>query len=85
MNSTKTVLYLDDGFGMVEPYDACKQDSYFVRNSFAEAGFLPDTHKSIFSYILKLEWLSIVWNSSEFSLSIPVRRITDLFNGTGNI
>ena len=34
--------------------------------------------KSIFSPVKELEWLGIIWNSSEFLVKIPERRIDDM-------
>lgn len=71
-NSIKIVLYLDDGFGMAHGKDECQKESL---NS---AGFLINEQKSIFSPVKELEWLGIIWNSSEFLVKIPERRIDDM-------
>ena len=34
------VLYLDDGLGISLDYDSCLKDSFFIRKSLTEAGFL---------------------------------------------
>ncbi|XP_071148392.1 uncharacterized protein [Mytilus edulis] len=49
--------------------------SSFVKASLLEAGFLINMDKSIFEPVQCLEWLGLVWNSSEFSISISDRRI----------
>lgn len=54
----------------------CSQTSVFVKQSLIDAGFLINEDKSIFTPIQSLE--SIVWNSLDYSLSIPDRRINDL-------
>lgn len=79
-NAINIVLYLDDGFGISDSFDESKQDSDFVKQSLVAAGFLVNEKKSIFFPVQKLEWLGIVWNSSEFSLSIPERRISELLS-----
>jgi len=32
-----------------------------------------------------LEWLEIIWNSSDFTLSIPKRRVDDLLNSLNSV
>ena len=77
-NSIKIVLYLDDGFGMAHGKDESKKDALFVKESLNSAGFLTNEKKYIFSPIKELEWLGIIWNSSEYLLKIPERRIDDM-------
>ena len=77
-NSVKIVLYLDDGFGMNLDEKQCIEDSRFVRQSLLDAGFLLNEEKSIFKPVKTLEWLGIIWNAVDFTLSIPKRRIDDL-------
>lgn len=84
-NAINIVLYLDDGFGMASSYAHCERDSEFVKKSLIDAGFLINEEKSIFNPVQKLEWLGIVWNSVEFSLSIPERRISDLLRSIDEI
>jgi hypothetical protein len=43
------VLYLDDGLGMSLDYDSCFKDSFFIRKSLTEAGFLINVDKSVFT------------------------------------
>ena len=77
-NSIKIVLYLDDGFGMAHGKDECKKNAIFVKKSLNSAGFLINEQKSIFSPVKELEWFGIIWNSSEFLVKIPERRIDDM-------
>ena len=77
-NAIKIVLYLDDGFGMSDSFEECQKDSFFVKQSLVDAGFLINEEKSIFVPTQKLEWLGILWDSQLFSHSILDRRISDL-------
>ena len=77
-NSINIVLYLDDGFGMTQNFDDCKTDAKFVKESLQFAGFLINEEKSVFDPVQELEWLGIVWNSKDFYLNIPDRRVNDL-------
>lgn len=79
-NSIKIVLYLDDGYGMNSNLIDCQNDASFVKESLVSAGFLINEKKSVLSPVQELEWLGIIWNSVDFSLSIPDRRINDLLN-----
>jgi hypothetical protein len=71
------VLYLDDGIGISSSFESCKTLSAFVKDSLVKAGFLINEEKSIFQPTQKLEWLGLVWNSPDFCLSIPDRRVQD--------
>ena len=84
-NGIKVVLYLDDGFRTSQNRKICIEDSLFVKNSLIEAGFLVNEEKSIFDPDTSLEWLGINWNSKDFSLSIPQRRIKDLFTSLHSV
>jgi hypothetical protein len=77
-NGINIVLYLDDGLGIGSSLRDCSQNSVFVRQSLIDAGFWINEDKSIFTPVQSLEWLCIVWNSLDYSLSIPDRRIVDL-------
>jgi hypothetical protein len=77
-NGVKVVLYLDDGFGMNKDVSSCYEDAQFVKESLIEAGLFINEEKSGFNPVTKLEWLGIVWNSTEFTLSIPERRVYDI-------
>lgn len=79
-NSVKIVLYLDDGFGMNTDEEKCIKDSNFVRQSLLDAGFLLNYDKSIFKPVKSMEWLGIIWNSHNFTLSIPERRVNDMLS-----
>ena len=77
-NGINIVLYLDDELGIGSSLRDCSHNSVFVRQSLIDAGFLINEDKSIFTPVQSLEWLDIVWNSLDCSLSIPDRRIVDL-------
>jgi hypothetical protein len=55
-----------------------KKDALFVKESLNSAGFLTNEKKYLVSPIKELEWLGIIWNSSEFLVKIPERRIDDM-------
>lgn len=76
-NGINVVLYLDDGFGMCLDKTQCIYESKFVKQSLIGAGFLINEEKSVFDPVQCLEWLGIIWNSTEFCLQISDRRISD--------
>ena len=76
-NSIKIVLYLDDGLGVSESERSCTTDIEFVTHSLANAGFILNNEKSILYPTQCLEWLGIMWDSPNFVLSIPDRRVQD--------
>jgi hypothetical protein len=39
---------LDDGFGMSDSFEECQKDSFFVKQSLVDVGFLINEEKSIF-------------------------------------
>jgi len=65
-NGINVVLYLDDGFGMCLDKKQCIYESKFVKQSLIDAGFLINKEKSVFDPVQCLEWLGIIWNSTEF-------------------
>ena len=69
------VLYLDDGISMSSSQELCSYQSAFVKDSLLQAGFLVNEDKSNFKPIQKVEWLGLMWNSLDYSLSIPDRRV----------
>ena len=79
------VLNLDDGLGMSLDYDSCFKDSFFIRKSLTEAGFLINVDKSVFTPAQSIEWLGIIWDSVNFSLQIPDRRVQDLIESVSLI
>ena len=56
---------------------SCQKETEFIRNSLLAAGFFVNVKKSVFSPVQELEWLGLSWNSIDFTLRIPERRISD--------
>ena len=77
-NNLKVVLYLDDGLIMAVSESKCVYATNFIRQSLTSAGFFINEKKSIFHPVQEIEWLGLLWKSSNFSLCIPQRRILDL-------
>lgn len=77
-NCIDIVLYLDDGLVLSNTKNQCENVSKFVQDTLDKAGFLVNIEKSVFQPVQQLEWLGLVWNSIDFTLCIPERRIDDL-------
>lgn len=71
-------MYLDDGLVLSNTKNQCENVSKFVQDTLDKAGFLVNIEKSVFQPVQQLEWLGLVWNSIDFTLCIPERRIDDL-------
>ena len=52
----------------------------FCQDSLLNAVFLLNYDKSIFKPVKSMEWLGIIWNSHNFTLSIPERRVNDMLS-----
>lgn len=74
----RIVLYLDDGLVMAQTFEECQSISDFIQKSLEQAGLFINHKKSVFSPVQEIEWLGIIWNSIEFNISIPERRIKDV-------
>ena len=73
-NGTNLILYLDDGLGITSN-DRCAHDAHFVKDTLTKAGFIINEEKSIFKPCKIIEWLGLVWNSDDFSISVSDKRI----------
>ena len=78
-NASDIVVYLDDGWGCGFNFSECQKRSEFVKLSLEQSGFIVNEQKSIWTPTLCLEWLGLIWNASDFTLSIPDRRIDNVF------
>lgn len=83
-NAVDIVLYLDDGLGIGKHKQEASECSSFVKTSLLKAWFLINMDKSIFEPVQCLKWLGLVWDSSDFSISISDRRITSLVDILNN-
>ena len=84
-NAVQIVMFLDDGWGTNYDKQMCQRDSDFVKNSLISSGFLISDEKSIWTPTQNLEWIGYLWNSSEFSISIPDKRIINLIETIDDI
>ena len=84
-HGVRIVLYLDDGWCINDTFELGKSDAEFVYKSLADAGFLVNREKSIFTPCQSLTWLGLIWDSDEFSLRIPEQRISEVLNGIDSL
>ena len=71
------VLYLDDGLAFADTKTKCRDVAKSIQNVLSRAGFMVNEEKSCFIPTQVIEWLGVIWDSREFSLSIPEIRIDD--------
>ncbi|XP_053403229.1 uncharacterized protein LOC128558328 [Mercenaria mercenaria] len=70
----RTLLFLDDGFGINASFELTLRDSNFVQQTLDNAGFVINIEKSIFIPTQILEWLGYIWNLQSGCFIIPDRR-----------
>ena len=71
-------MYLDDGFSTANSHKQCQENSIFVKSSLLKAGFLPNEEKSIWNPTQICEWLGIIFNAIDKTLSLPQERVFSL-------
>ena len=76
-NFAKVVLYLDNGLILADSESSSLKFTKFIIDSLVSAGFYINEKKSTLNPVQDLEWLGLCWNSAEFILYIPERRISD--------
>ena len=72
-------MYLHDGLAFADYRYQCENVSKFIQSTLEKAGFQINFDKSVFEPVQIIEWLGLIWNSAEFTLSSnPDRSIDDL-------
>ena len=72
-------MYLHDGLAFADYRYQCENVSKFIQSTLDKAGFQINFDKFVFEPVQIIEWLGLIWNSAEFTLSsIPDRSIDDL-------
>jgi hypothetical protein len=61
----KITMYLDDGLGGASDFDLAEKDSFYIKNSLSEFGFLIAEGKCIFLPEQNLTWIGLVWDMIE--------------------
>lgn len=74
----KISVYLDDGAGFENSYKKCKENSYFVKNSLYQAGFLENIEKSSWEPSKILTWLGFTLNCNNNSIQVTEDRISSI-------
>jgi len=70
-------MFLDDGWGTNKTFENATSDSHFVHDSLLKAGFVINQEKSQWLPAQRIEWIGILWDSIDFCIRIPSRRIND--------
>ena len=71
-------MYLDDGLAFADSRYQCENVSIFIQSTLDKAGTQINFDKSVFEPVQVIQWPGLILNSSEFTISIPDRRIDDL-------
>ena len=71
LHGIKIVLYLDHGFSTANSHKQCFENFAFVNSSLLKAGFLPDEEKNVWNPTQICEWLGIIFNTIDMTLSLP--------------
>lgn len=77
-NGIKIVMFLDDDWGINHTFDSAIEYVNFVRNSLYQAGLIVNVEQSVWVPVQNPEWIGLLWKCSNYSISIPSRRIDDL-------
>ena len=73
------VLYLDDGFCVAEDQGMCSKHSDIVKKDIILSGLVPNKDKCVWSPSQQLEWLGFRWDLKQCLLSVPDRKLSDLY------
>ena len=77
-NSNQVVLYLDDGFGVAEMRRRVVNTD-IVKKDIILFGLVPNKDRCVWSPIQQLEWLGFRWELKQCLLSVPDRKLSDLY------
>jgi len=81
----RMVVYLDDGWGFSESFDACFNLSETVRKDLISAGLFINDEKSIWVPTQKLTWLGFVWDTKHLLLQIPDEKLSTFKDDVSNL
>ena len=68
-------MFLDDGLGIVDSQEAALIMVDNIRKDLKSSGFLVAEDKCVWEPTQKIEWLGLIWNSTENFLRISDSRI----------
>ena len=74
----RIVLYLNDDFSTTPSRLQSLKNSVLVKNSLIKVGFLPNGEKSVWIPTQNCEWLGMIFNAVDKTLSLPEDRILSL-------
>ena len=81
----KMAILSDDGWATEDQYQKAKIQAHKVRNDLLSAGFIPNSEKSVWSPTQLIEWLGILWNSKDGTVSIVQRRLDKIMCAINHI
>ena len=72
------VVYLDDGWGTASSFEECQNIATNVKNDLLSGGLIPNREKSVWNPVQELNWLGMVWNSSDGTIKAMNHRIDSI-------
>ena len=71
----KIVLFIDDGIGIADSYEAALQMASYLKLVLSKSGFLIAEEKCTWVPCTRVKWLGVVWDSSMNHMTIAEARI----------
>lgn len=79
------VVYLDDGNSAAPCFTRCEEHSLLVHSDLVKSGFVPNNDKCQWVPVQALSWLGIFWDFKSNCISIPLDKISRVFQEVGEI
>ena len=76
----RIAAWIDDFFVASSSQDLCREHAFRTVRTFQELGFLPNVSKSQLSPTQRIHHLGLIWDSVEFSVSVPEDKIASVRN-----
>ena len=74
----RIAAWIDDTFIAAASRSLCQEHAFFTVRTFEELGFIPNKEKSQLTPVQKICHLGLIWDSVDFSVSVPLDKIVDI-------
>lgn len=78
IHGVNIALFLDDGFIIEHDQNTCRSLSIKIKSDLKSSGFVTNDEKSIWEPSQCIQWLGLVWNSVNGTISISNRRVLSI-------
>jgi hypothetical protein len=74
----RIAIFLDDGWGIDKDRDtyACSHTSNVVKNDLAQAGFISNDDKSVWTPCQSITWIGILWHTHNGTIELTSTDLT---------